>query len=185
VSPWRGVGPGPIAGRAFWGRFLLYWFASSGLGTLLLFLFYYRFLSFPLTGGYGAVFHVLRRLGDGLLPVIFLSLLVYVLLVGAASALLCIRLFHKIAGPIFRLERTMGELLDGEPVKPFFLRHGDLVPELSPAFNGFVRRLREDRQRCVVVMENADRLCLLDRETCRVAREEALADLEPVLARYR
>jgi hypothetical protein len=185
LSPWRGESPGPVAGRAFWGRFLLYWLASSGLGTLLLFLFFYRLLSVPLTGGYGAVFHALRRLGDGLLPVVLLSVLVYILLVGVAAAFFCIRVLHKIAGPIFRLERTMGEFLDGEPVKPFFLRHGDLVPELASAFNGFVGRLREDRQRWEVVMENADRLCLLDRETCRAAMEKALADLETLLARYR
>jgi len=185
LSPWRGERPGPVAGRAFWGRLLLYWLASSGLGTLLLFLFYYRFLSVPLTGGYGAVFHALGQLGGGLLPVVLLSLLVYVLLVAGAAALLCIHVLHKIAGPIFRLERTMGELLDGEPVKPFFVRHGDLVPELASAFNGFAGRVREDRQRWAVVMENADRLCLLDRATCRAAMEKALADLETLLARYR
>ncbi len=185
MSPWRGERPGTVAGRAFWGRFLLYWLASSGLGTLLLFLVFYRFLSVPLTGGYGAVFHALRQLGGGLLPVVLLSLLVYILLVGAASALLCIRVLHKIAGPIFRLERTMGALLEDEPVKPFFVRHGDLVPELASAFNDFVGRLREDRQRWTVVMENAERHCLLDPETCRASKEKALADLETLLARYR
>ena len=175
----------PVTGRAFWGRFLVYWLASSGLGTLLLFIFYYRFLSVPLKGGYGAVFHALHRLGDGLLPVVFLSLLAYVLLVGLASTLLCIQVLQRIAGPLFRLERTMGELLDGEPVKPFFIRHSDPVPELASAFNGFVGRLREDRQRCAVLMENADRLCLQDRETCRAEREKVLAELEALLARYR
>ena len=185
MSPWRGGRTGPVTGRAFWGRFLVYWLASSGLGTLLLFLFHFRLLSVPLTGGYGAVFHALHRLGGGLLPVIALSLLAYLLLVGLASTLLCIRVLHKIAGPLFRLERTVGDLLDGEAVKPFFIRHGDLVPELASAFNRFLARLREDRQRCEVLMENADRLCLQDRETCRAEREKALAGLEALLARYR
>ena len=174
-----------VAGRAFWGRFLLYWLVSSGLGTLLLFLGHYWFLSVPLTAGYGAVFHALRQLGGGLLPFVLLSLLPYILLVGAVSALLCIRVLHKIAGPIFRLERTMEALHEGEPVKPFFVRHGDLVPELASAFNDFVGRLREDRQRWTAVMENADRLCMQDRDTCRAERERALADLESLLARYR
>ena len=185
MSPWRGGRPGPVTGRAFVGRFLVWWFAFSGLGTVLLLLFHYRFLSVPLTGGYDAVFHALGRIGDGLFPVVVLSMLAYVLLVGLASTLLCIRLLHKVAGPIFRLERAMGEFLDGKPVKPFFVRHGDLVPELASAFNGFVGRLREDRQRCAVLMDRADRLCMQDRETCRAEKERALADMETLLARYR
>jgi len=35
------------------------------------------------------------------------------------------------------------------------------------------------------VMENADRLCLQDRETCRAEMEKALAELETLLFPYR
>jgi hypothetical protein len=185
VSPWRGGVPVPVTGRALWGRFLVWWFAFAGLGTLLLLLFHYRFLSVPLTGGYGAVFHALQRIRAGLFPVILLSMLAYVLLVGLASTLLCIHLLHKVAGPMFRLEKTMGEFLDGKPAKPVFVRHSDLVPDIASSFNGFVGRLREDRQRCAVLMDHADRLCMQDRETCRAERERALADLETLLDRYR
>ena len=185
MKPAGGGGTGPAGGGEFWGRFLLFWLVSSGAGTLLLFLLFRQFLSSPLTGGYGAVFHALRHLAEILLPFIVLSMLAYVLLVGGAAALLCIILLHRIAGPVFRLERVLGNYLDGEPVKPFFLRHGDLVPELASAFNRFMGRLREDRQRWMGVMENADRLCLQDRETCRAEMEKALAELTTLLSRYR
>jgi hypothetical protein len=59
------------------------------------------------------------------------------------------------------------------------------VPELAAAFNGFVGLLREDRQRWIQMMENADRFCLQDRETCRAERERVLAELEILLSRYR
>jgi hypothetical protein len=48
-----------------------------------------------------------------------------------------------------------------------------------------VGRLREDRQRWIRMLENVDRLCLQDRETCRDEREKALAELEILLSRYR
>ncbi|NNG45691.1 MAG: hypothetical protein HKM86_01065 [Deltaproteobacteria bacterium] len=184
MSPWRGSGMGPVAPRMFWGRFLLFWFASSGLGTLLLFLFCYLFLAAPFPGGYAAVFYALRHLGETMLPVVALSILVYVLFLSGAAAWLCINLLHKIAGPIFGLEKVLGTYLQGAAVRPFFMRHSDLVPELVSAFNGFVSRLRGDRQKWTGVMENAERLTLQDRETRRNEMEKALAELATLLSRY-
>ena len=176
---------GRSGGRAFQGRFLLLWLVSSGAGTLFLFLLFFQFLSSPLAGGYGAVFHALRHLAEILLPFIVLSVVAFVFLAGGAAALLSVILLHRISGPVFRLERVLGETLGGEPVKPFFIRHGDLVPDLASAFNRFIRRLREDRQRWTGIMESADRLSLQDRKTCRAEREKALAELATLLSRYR
>jgi len=185
MSPWRGGKIGPAEGRAFWGRFLLFWFASSGLGTLLLFLYLYVYFTTPLPDGYAAVFYALRHLVETMLPVVALSILVYVLFLSGAAAWLCIHLLHKIAGPMFGLEKVLGTYIDGAPVRPFFMRHGDLVPELISAFNGFVSRLREERQKWAGVMENAERLTLQDREMRRTEMEKALAELATLLSRYR
>jgi len=185
VSPWRGGRGDPAAGHSFWGQFLLFWLASSGLGTLLLFLFHYLYLTPPLPDGYAAVYYALRNLGDTMLPVVALSFLAYVLFLSGAAAWLCINLLHKVAGPIFGLEKVLVTYLNGRSVRPFFMRQGDLVPDLISAFNGFVGGLREDRRRWLGVMENADRLCLQDRETCRAEMEKALAELETLLFPYR
>jgi hypothetical protein len=185
VSPWRGGRKDPASGSAFWGRFLFFWFASSGLGTLLLFLFHYLYLTPPLPDGYAAVHYALRHLANTMLPVVALSFLVYVLFLSGAAAWLCINLLHKVAGPIFGLEKVLGTYLNGASVRPFFMRHGDLVPELISAFNGFVGRLREERRKWLGMMENADRLCLQDRGTCRTEMEKVLAELETLLFPYR
>ncbi|MDX1815221.1 MAG: hypothetical protein R3239_04610, partial [Thermodesulfobacteriota bacterium] len=175
----------PATGHSFWVRFLLSWLASSGLGTLLLFLFHYLYLTPPLPDGYAAVYYALRHLGNTMLPVVALSFLAYVLFLGGAAAWLCINLLHKVAGPIFGLEKVFVTYLNGGSVRPFFLRHGDLVPDLTSSFNGFVGRLREDRQKWLGLMENADRLWLQDRETCRAEMGKALAELETLLSPYR
>ena len=185
MSPWRGSRRDPAAGHSFWGQFLRFWLAISVLGTLLLFLFHYLYLTTPLPDGYAAVYYVLRNLGNTMLPVVALSFLVYVLFLSGSAAWLCINLLHKVAGPIFGLEKVFVTYLNGGSVRPFFMRHGDLVPELISSFNGFMGRMREDRRRWLGVMENADRLCLRDRETCRGEREKALAELETLLLPYR
>ncbi len=185
MSPVRWGRTTPARFGPFWTRFLLSWLAVSGLGTLFLFLVYYQFLSSPLSGGYRSVFYALRHLSEILSSFVALSMLAYVLLVGGCAALLCISLLYKIAGPIYGLEKAFEKYLEGEPVKPFFVRHGDLVPELGSAFNGFVGMLRDDRQKWMRVLENADRYCLQDQETCRAEREKALAELEVLLSRYR
>jgi hypothetical protein len=185
VSSWRGGRESPAAGNVFWGRFLLFWLASTGLGTLLLFLFHYLYLSPPLPEGYGAVYYALRHLAITLPPVVALSLLAYVLFLGGAAAWLCIDVLHRVAGPIFGLEKVLRSYLNGASIRPFFMRQGDLVPDLISAFNRFVGGLREDRRRWLGVMENADRLCLQDRETCRAEMEKALDELETLLFPYR
>ncbi len=185
MSPWRGEITGPADWSSFLGRFLLLWLASSGLATLLLFLFLFMFLSSPLTGGYGAVFYALRHLSGTMLPVVVLSILAYALFLGGAAAWLCVNLLHKIAGPMFGLEKVLGTYLNGGLVRPFFMRHGDMVPALVSAFNGFVGRLREDRRTWEGVMENAERLTLQDSGTRRAEMEKALAELGTLLSRYR
>ena len=155
MSPWRGSGPQSAGTGALLKEFLLLWMIASGAGSLLLYLILVLLLSWPFAGGYGSVFFGLRHQLDTLLPVVGLSALAHLLLVGGIAALLCIRLLHRIAGPIFKLERVLGSYLDGDPVKPLFFRHGDLVPGLARAFNGFASRLREDRRKCLREMENA------------------------------
>ena len=185
MSAWREGRGDPATGHSFWVRFLLFWLASSGLGTLLLFLFHYLYLTPPLPDRYAAVYYALRHLANTMLPVVALSFLAYVLFLSFAAAWLCINLLHKVAGPIFGMEKVLVTYLSGGSVRPFFMRHGDLVPDLVSAFNGFVGRLREDRRRWLGVMENADRLCLQDRETCRAEMEKALDELETLLFPYR
>lgn len=135
--------PARTGDGAFRGRFLLPWLVFSGLATLLLFLFYYRLFSSPFTGGYGAVFHALRQIGEILLPVVALSILAYVLLVGGGAALLCINLLHKIAGPIFRLERVLGGFSEGMRSSRSFSATGTWFPEShcrsTSSWTSFVR----------------------------------------------
>ncbi len=174
----------PLA-AGFTKRFLLTLLIIDAAGAGLFFLALFVVLSRPITGDYPAVFLGLRHLASYFLPVLAFAALAFVLVVGMATAVLCIVALQKIAGPMYRIERLLEAYLADEPVKPAFFREGDQVKALASSFNGFIGRLREDRQKWLGMLEHADRLCLQDRATCRLEMEKALAELELHMAKYR
>ena len=50
---------------------------------------------------------------------------------------------HRIAGPLFRLERHLGEVGEGKEPKDVQFRKGDLYQHLAEACNKVMARLRE------------------------------------------
>lgn len=174
----------PVAAD-FKRRFLLLMAFIHVCGGAFLFLALFIVLSRPLPGDYPAVFLALRDLPAFLLPVLTYAGLAYILLVSMATTVLCVFTLHKIAGPLYRMERVVEDYFAGEAVKPAFFRGGDQVPVLAAAFNGFIGRLREDRQKLLGMMAHAERLCFQDRATCRSEMEKVLAELETLLAKYR
>ncbi len=174
----------PVATR-FTKRFLFVLLLIDALGAGFLFLALYVILSRPIAGDYAAVFLGLRHLASYFLPAAAIAALAFVLLVGIAMAVLCVTSLQKIAGPLYRMEQLLGSYLVGEAVKPAFFREGDEVKALAAGFNGFIGRLREDRQRWLGMLEHAERLCLQDRATCRLEMEKALTELELHMAKYR
>ncbi len=178
------VGAAPLISRGYRFRFLLRLCLAFAGGTALLYGILYFVLSRPFTGDYGSVFHALRNLSVFLRPIIATSVLVYVLLVCGATAALCVYGLHKVAGPLYRMERVMESFRAGSPTRPVSFREGDEIEPLAQAFNDWVGKLRQDRQRWIAVMEEAERLCLQDDATCRARMEQALREIHADLGRY-
>lgn len=170
---------------AFRNRFLVALVLIDAIGAGLLYLALFVTLSRPIPGEYPAVFLALRHQASFLLPVVAFAALAYALLVGLATAVLCVTALQKIAGPLYRMERLSESYLAGESVKAAFFREGDQVKAIGSSFNGFMARLRDDRQKWLATLAHAERLCLQDRATCRLEMEKSLADLELLLAKYR
>jgi hypothetical protein len=176
---------GPLFVHGYRFRFVLRLCLAFGAGAAALYAIFHFVFSRPLTGDYAGVFHALRNLSVFLRPVIAVSVLVYVLLVCGAVAALCVYGLHKVAGPLYRMERVMEDLREGRPTRTVSFREGDQVEPLARAFNGWIGKLRQDRLRWLAAMEEAERLCLQDDATCRARMEEALRKIEADLARYR
>ncbi len=182
---------GPLRGHdapvsaAFLKRFISALLLIDAVGAALLIIALYAVLSRPIAGDYAAVFLALRGHVASLRPLVAFAALAYVVIVGVATAFLCVTALQKIAGPLYRMERLIERYVDGEAIRPAFFREADQVKALATAFNGFVARLREDRQKWLAAMAQAERLCLQDRATCRVEMEKALAEVEVLMAKYR
>lgn len=69
-------------------------------------------------------------------PALFGSFLVLPIVV-----LDCLRLSNRFAGPIFRLQRAMTQLADGQPVRKVHFRDGDYLHDLADVFNRLVDRV--------------------------------------------
>lgn len=178
-------GQDALVSARFRKQFLLALAIIHVLGGVVLFLALFLVLSKPLDGEYSAVFAALRHQASFIIPVLTYAGAVYVFLVSLATTVLCVRALHKIAGPLYRMERAVESYVAGDAVKPAFCRKGDQATVLAASFNGFIGRLREDRQRLLGVMSHAERLCFQDRATCRSELEKALAEMEILLAKYR
>lgn len=178
-------GAAPLFERGYRFRFVLRLCLAFTAGAVVLYGIFYLVLSRPLTGDYAGVFHALRNLSVFLRPVIAVAVLVYVLLVCGATGALCVYGLHKVAGPLYRMERVMEEYRAGAPTRPVSFRAGDQIEPLAQAFNAWIGKLREGRQRWIAAMEEAERVYLQDEATCRGRMEAALRGIEADLSRYR
>jgi methyl-accepting chemotaxis protein len=71
-------------------------------------------------------------------PLTLVKLALYVFGVLAASLLLS----HRVAGPIYRFERSAEQVSAGDLTSRVFLRQGDELVDLRDSFNGMVDTLR-------------------------------------------
>lgn len=171
--------------RGYLFRFLLQLSAVFAFGALLLFAALFLFFSRPIQGDYSSVFFALRHLTEFSLPMVSFSALVYVLLVCGATAVVCVYAIHKIAGPIYRMERVIESYIAGEPVRRVSFRQGDQATVLAESFNGFIDRVREDRQAWMEIVERADEAGRKNPAAAQEEMEKAVALLRKAVSKYR
>lgn len=174
-----------ITERGHVKRFIAMLLLVFSVGGGSLFLAFYIILMQPFPSTYSGVYFALRNLSSFLVPMLVFSMLAYALLLSVAIAILCGFALHKIAGPIYRMDRAMENYESGDSVKAVFLREGDQMMAVAEAYNGFLTSLRENRRDWLATMEHAERLCLMDAETCLAERRNALVRLSALLSRYR
>jgi hypothetical protein len=117
----------------------------------------YLFLFFFVALHVAFFFHVLRHfttngLGAGIdnLYLDFLSaqqpLLLTLLMLTPILLYDLLKFSHRVAGPLFRARKILGEMADGKPVRPFTPRQGDLMRELIAAFNTLIVKWNEKHE---------------------------------------
>jgi hypothetical protein len=67
-----------------------------------------------------------------------LAMSTFILAYSAAAFLLSILFSHFVAGPIYRIERTLADMIDGKPVTPVKFRKYDLLQETGDILNTLI-----------------------------------------------
>lgn len=79
---------------------------------------------------------------QNMLATLLAALAVLVVLIGIAGILVT----HRVAGPVYKMQRLMSSVADGELPTPSRLRKGDELVDFFRAFESMVQSLRERRE---------------------------------------
>jgi hypothetical protein len=156
-------------------------------GLSLAFYTLYLLFSRPLRGGYGSAYQALNSLTEPwlLLPIVGLPVLVYALVVCVVTVVLCVYAIHKVAGPLYRMDRVVDNYISGDPIRAVFFRQGDQGAILADVFNAFVARLRDDRKGCQDLMARAEGDPAGETAAARAAMAAAAAEVGKRMSKYR
>ena len=87
--------------------------------------------------GYSGTDIVIARTGDYFLPTVLLASLAVIGATAAAGFAIMLYTSHKIAGPLYRFEKSLDEIGNGDLTHRFTLRTDDQLGELAGKLNEF------------------------------------------------
>ncbi|MFQ5896322.1 MAG: HAMP domain-containing protein [Nitrospinota bacterium] len=85
---------------------------------------------------------VIKSTADFILPTLAMGTLIQVILISAAAVLTILYSSHKIAGPLFKLERCVERIGGGDLTTDIYLRRGDEVQGLAKSLREMVEAFR-------------------------------------------
>jgi methyl-accepting chemotaxis protein len=137
------TGPSRLLDRAFKIRFGLKLCLFTLLGGAALVLLLFLTLARELGGSYGEAIYTIHDLKIRVLPLIFASSysVLVLALVTAAIAVISVLFSHRIAGPLYRLEKNLDALASGDLTVSTRFRGMDQLSALADELNGLVRSL--------------------------------------------
>jgi methyl-accepting chemotaxis protein len=86
----------------------------------------------------------IKSTADFILPAVLLSSLVVIVVIGLATIVVTLFVSHRIAGPLYRMEKDVQEVASGNLKKRFKLRSTDELKLLAESLDGMAQNLRQD-----------------------------------------
>lgn len=86
---------------------------------------------------------IVKRTSDFILPTLVLSSLMASIFVSIACIIIVLFVSHRIAGPLYRLEKSLKEIGRGNLSVDVRLRKGDEIKALAAGVNNMIRNLRD------------------------------------------
>lgn len=93
--------------------------------------------------GYSGAELVIARTGAYFLPTVLLANLALIGVTAVAGFIIMLAYSHKIAGPLYRFEKSIDEMASGDLTSRFNLRANDQLEELAGKMNSLGEKLDE------------------------------------------
>ncbi len=119
-------------------KFCLILLAGALLSTGLLFLLSQG----TLTSSFQDSRLVVKNTAFAIIPAVLLTNAITLVLISAAAIFIVLLISHKIAGPMFRFEKDLLEIGEGNLAKKVFLRKKDQFTDMGESLNHMTASLR-------------------------------------------
>lgn len=83
----------------------------------------------------------IKSTSDFILPSVLLASLIMIVLIGLATIFMTLFTSHRIAGPLYRMEKDIDEVAAGNLTKVFNLRASDELKAMAASLNALVHSL--------------------------------------------
>jgi methyl-accepting chemotaxis protein len=127
--------------KEFQGKFVLSFFLTIFVGAIIFTFIFSIFSAHTITVTYEDAILKVDRTPKALAVEIVRTYGVYILLLGLGISLVSLFLSHRIAGPIYRLERSVEEIAKGNLSLKITLRRKDELKELATSMNAMIGAL--------------------------------------------
>ena len=129
--------------KMFQAKFIFAFLLLVIIGSIISGIIFYLKANTYLGYHYGMAHIKIEKTGEILQPAIFISYGIGVILIGFATIILTIFISHKIAGPLYRFERSAEEIGKGNLTLVTQLRESDQAKDLANAFSRMTNDLRK------------------------------------------
>ena len=176
---------------SFQRRFVLQFCALVIGGCVVFGMLLYVYASRTLTTAF--VHSKLRVMStaDFLLPALGFSTVIVAMLVAIVAAARMVFLSHRIAGPLYRLEKTAAAIGNGDLSLQIRLRNGDELKALAKSMDGMVgdlharvRQIREQTQRLQEILAQANQRAAMPPELLQQL-QDTQGRLHDAISRFR
>ena len=128
--------------KEFQRNFILKFCALVILGALISGTIVYVMSSSTVTTTFENSRLTIKSTADFILPALFLSSAVAIVLIGIVTIIITLFASHKIAGPLYRMEKDVNEVAAGNLGMDFHLRSTEELKPLAVSLDMMVRELR-------------------------------------------
>jgi HAMP domain-containing protein len=113
------------------------------LACLIMSLVSYLFMGNTSTTSFENLRFTVKSTSDFMMPILISSGITAVVLVSIATIAIVLFISHRIAGPLYRLEKSLEELGEGDLTVDVHLRQADEIKALADTLNKTIKNLKE------------------------------------------